>query len=368
MNKITQTDIARELRISRSTVTRVLRNDPAVKSETRRRVVAYLNRIGFYNQTHFSQEKILFCYDAENKVVADMTATLQENLFFRNVAFVTVDCRKDRRTFLREAESAAGVVFFGPFEESFFSLAREANPDLYIIHALSGGRRCANISIEPDDTTSGRLAAEYLYNMGHRDIMMLCLRNNGSLLARAKSFLSEFMFRFPNCTVEPLFIQTPDPRWEEKFLAAMKRRKSFPTAVNCFGCCLQEGILQTFRKLKLAVPDDISFLSHDNPQDFNAKVSQDCDALVFDLREITRLVEYFIACRPLVADGSRLTISPEIRVETHGTVAKIIRKADRSAAAQMDISFQPYLKNEVKPQIKTLSEKPTESKISKRKG
>ena len=368
MNKITQTDIARELRISRSTVTRVLRNDPAVKSETRRRVVAYLNRIGFYNQTHFSQEKILFCYDAENKVVAEMTASLQEKLFFRNVAFVTVDCRKDRRTFLQEAETAAGLVFFGPFEETYFSLAREANPDLYIIHALSGGRRCANISIEPDDTTSGRLAAEYLYEMGHRDIMMLCLRNNGSSLARAKSFLAEFMFRFPNCTVDPLFIQSPDPRWEEKFLAAMKRRKSYPTAVTCFGCCLQEGILQTFRKLDLEVPRDISILSHDNPDDFGAKVSLVCDALVFDLREIMRLVEYFIVCRPLVADGSRLTISPEIRVKPHGTVAKIIRKADHSVAIRMNSSFQPYLKKEEGPQIKTFSEKPTESKNTKTKG
>ena len=169
--------------------------------------------------------------------------------------------------------------------------------------------------------------AEYLYDMGHRDIMMVCLRNNGSSMARAKSFLAEFMFNFPNCTVDPLFIQTPDPRWEEKFLTAMKRRKSYPTAVTCFGCCLQEGILQTFRKLDLEVPRDISILSHDNPDDFGAKVSLVCDALVFDLREITRLVEYFIACRPLVADGSRLTVSPEIRVEPHGTVAKIIRRS-----------------------------------------
>lgn len=336
MNKITQTDIARELRISRSTVTRVLHNDPSVKNETRRRVVDYLNRIGFYNQTHFSQEKILFCYDVVNPIVSDMTKQLREKLFFRNISFVSIDCRKDRRTFLREAETAAGLVFFGPFEEEYFNLAREVNPDLYIIHALSGGRRYANISIEPDDTVSGRLAAEYLYNMGHRDIMMLCLQKNGSSLTRAKSFIAEFMFRFPNCTVDPLFIQGPDPRWEEKFLAAMKRRKSFPTVVNCFGCCLQEGILQTFRKLKLAVPGDISFLSHDNPQDFGTKVSLVCDALVFDLREITRLVEYFIACRPLVADGSRLTISPEIRVEPHGTVAKLIRKTAGRHAAGMN--------------------------------
>jgi hypothetical protein len=169
--------------------------------------------------------------------------------------------------------------------------------------------------------------------MGHRDIMMLSLRNNTSCLTRAKSFVSEFMFRFPNCTVEPILIQTPDPRWEEKFLAAMKRRKSFPTAVNCFGSCLQEGILLTLRKLGLAVPGDISFLSHDNPADFNAKVSRPCDAVVFDLQEITRLVEYFIACRPLAAGGSRLSISPEIRVEQHGTVAKIVRRTKKGCHA-----------------------------------
>jgi hypothetical protein len=91
---------------------------------------------------------------------------------------------------------------------------------------------------------------------------------------------------------------------------------------------MQEGILQTFRDLNLTVADDISILSHDNPQDFNANVSRICDALVFNLQEITRLVEYFIACRPLAADGSRLSISPEIRVEPHGTVAKLPLKSN----------------------------------------
>ena len=54
------------------------------------------------------------------------------------------------------------------------------------------------------------------------------LESNSSSLSRTKIFIAEFMFRFPNCTVEPLLINSPDPRWEEKFLAAMSQRKSFP--------------------------------------------------------------------------------------------------------------------------------------------
>jgi DNA-binding LacI/PurR family transcriptional regulator len=328
MNKITQADIARELQISRSTVTRVLRNNPSVKSSTRRRVVDYLNCIGYYNQTHFPQKKIIFCYEAKNSVVADMIKSLTGKLLFRKYNIVTLDCRKDKWAFMRELENAAILVFFSIFEEQYFTLAREVNPEIYIIHAFSGGMRCANISIEPDDTTSGRLAASYLYEMGHRDIMMICNKNNETSMQRTKSFLGEFMFRYPDCNVETLFIDGPDPQWEEKFLAALKQRKTLPSAVTCFSCSMQEGILQTFRDLNLIVADDISILSHDNPQDFNANVSRNCDALVFNLQEITRLVEYFIACRPLAADGSRLSISPEIRVEPHGTVAKLPQKSN----------------------------------------
>lgn len=323
MKKITLEDTARELGLSRSTIMRVLRNDTCVREATRQRVMEHLTRIGFYNRSHFSREKILLDSQQGAGPFLDIVRKLNETPFFRDIKFVQTDSSKNRASFLTEAADAAALVFFGATPAEYFAMAREANPDLYIIHALSSGMRCANVSIEPDDTASGRLAAEYLYEMGHRDIMMLCLRNNGSSMTRAKSFLAEFMFNFPNCTVDPLFIQNPDPRWEEKFLAAMKRRKSFPSVIACFGCALQEGILQSLDELHLAVPEDISILSHDNPADFHCPVSRPCDSLFFDLSEITRLVEYFIACRPLAKGGGKLCVSPEIRVERHGTVKMI---------------------------------------------
>ena len=323
MKKITLEDTARELGLSRSTIMRVLRNDPCVREETRRRVTEYLTRAGFYNRSHYSREKILLDCRQDTPSIRNMIRDLEETPFFRNITFVWADCMNNRAAFLREVQDSAALVFFGATPRKYFLMAREANPDLFIIHALSGGMRCANVAIEPDDASSGRLAAEYLYEMGHRDIMAVCIRSNASCMTRAKSFVSEFTFQFPNGSVDPLLINEPDPQWEEKFLAAMKRRKTFPTAIACFGCTLQEGILQSLGKLRLSIPEDISILSHDNPEDFLCPVSRPCDSLVFDLSEITRLVGYFIACRPLAKGGGKLCVSPEIRVERHGTVKMI---------------------------------------------
>ena len=42
--------------------------------------------------------------------------------------------------------------------------------------------------------------------------------------------------------------------------------------------------------------------------------------MVFELEDILHLVEYFIVCRPLAAGSNHLSISPELRIERHGTV------------------------------------------------
>ena len=320
MKKITHADIAGELCLSRATITRVLRNDPCVRKETRKRVVDHLNRIGYYNQTHSAREKILFSYQRNPPMIRDLLENLKKKPFFRNTDFVSVNIEEDRSRFLKEVESASILVIFGIRSEKEFLLAREANPDLYIIHALSGGVRFANISIEPDNTTSGRLAAEYVYNMGHRTIMTLTLASNPSSLMRVKSFASEFLFRFPQCRITAMLVHGPDLHWEEKLLEELQKQKPFPTAIVCFGCSLQNGLLRQLKKLKKQVPEEVSILSHDNPSDFNAKVTRNCDAVVFELEDILHLVEYFIVCRPLAAGSNHLSISPELRIERHGTV------------------------------------------------
>ena len=250
---MTHADIAAELGLSRSTVTRVLRNDSSVRRETRKRVVDHLNRIGYYNQTRVAKEKILFCYQEQAPILNDVVRQLKGKTAFRNTVFMIINCMKEKSVFLKEAESATILVFFGILKEDFFALARGANPDLYIIHALSGGVRKANISIEPDNTTSGRLAAEYMYEAGHRDLMMVSLANNPSSLVRAKSFVSEFLFRFPECRVEVHLIHGPDPLWEEKFFHALKRRQQMPSGIVCFGCSLQSGLLRQLDRLNLAI-------------------------------------------------------------------------------------------------------------------
>lgn len=321
MKKITHAEIAGELKLSRATVTRVLRNDRCVRKETRKRVLDHLNKIGYYNQKHFAQEKILFCYrGSQPSMIKGLVETLKKKPFFRDTVFAMEDLHQDRGAFLREAETASVLVFFGKRNEEDFILAREANPDLYIIHAMAGGMRCANVAIEPDNTTSGRLAAEYLYRKNHRDILMAALAGNPNSMQRVKSFAAEFMFRFASCRVEVHLIHGPDPLWEEKFFQILQRRKSPPSAIVCMGCSLQEGIIRQVKRVGLSVPEDVSILSHDNPEDFNTKVTHSCDAVVFDLREILRLVEYFLVCRPLAAEAAHLSVSPEIRLECHGTV------------------------------------------------
>ena len=116
---MTHADIAAELGLSRSTVTRVLRNDSSVRRETRKRVVDHLNRIGYYNQTRVAKEKILFCYQEQAPILNDVVRQLKGKTAFRNTVFMIINCMKEKSVFLKEAESATILVFFGILKEDF---------------------------------------------------------------------------------------------------------------------------------------------------------------------------------------------------------------------------------------------------------
>ena len=268
MKKITQEEVARQLGLSRSTIVRCLRNDPAVRQETRQRVVRFLNSNGFSRQNLNMQNTILVGSRSGNVFQSSLVRHLENCLRIRQMHLMQVDIEKDQAHFMELAGRADTVVFGSLYDPRIMRKALDANPDLYSINVLSDGTRATNISIETDNHVSGELAARYLMDMGHRDILIVTVRNAPALTARQKSFEIEFRHSCPDSRVDVYGINAPAPGWQDLLSEFLRNRETIPTAVFCTGHTLQDGTIEVLKKQGLRVPADVSILSHDRPEDF----------------------------------------------------------------------------------------------------
>ena len=140
------------------------------------------------------------------------------------------------------------MVFGSLYDPRIMRKALDANPDLYSINVLSDGTRATNISIETDNHVSGELAARYLMDMGHRDILIVTVRNAPALTARQKSFEIEFRHSCPDSRVDVYGINAPAPGWQDLLSEFLRNRETIPTAVFCTGHTLQDGTIEVLKK------------------------------------------------------------------------------------------------------------------------
>ncbi len=323
MKKITQEEAARQLGLSRSTIVRCLRNDPAVKQKTRQRVVRFLNSNGFSRQNLNMQNTILVGSRGENVFQSNLVRHLENCLRIRQMHLIQADIEKDPAHFMELARRADTVVFGSLYDPRIMQKALDVNPDLYSINVLSDGTRATNISIETDNHVGGELAAHYLMDMGHRDILIVTVQNAPALAARQKSFEIEFRHFCPDSRVDIFGINAPAPAWQDQLYDFLRNRETIPTAVFCTGHTLQDSTVDVLKKLGLQVPADVSILSHDRPEDFLTDIKYPCDHIYYEMSEIFQIMEYFVVNRPLLPTGSHWTVAPELYIRQEGTVRKI---------------------------------------------
>lgn len=323
MRKITQEEAARQLGLSRSTIVRCLRNDPAVKQETRQRVVEFLNSNGFSRQNLNMQNSILVGSRGENAFQSDLVRHLENCLRTRQMHLMQADVEKDPAHFMELARRADTVVFGSLYDPRIVRKVLDVNPDLYSINVLSDGTRVTDISIETDNHISGELAARYLMDMGHRDILIVSVQNAPSLETRQKSFEMEFRRNCPDSRIDTFRINAPYPDWRNLLYDFLQNRETVPTAVFCAGHSLQDKTVEVLKKAGLRIPADVSILSHDRPEDFLTEIKYPCDHVYYKMSEIFQIMEYFVVNRPLLPTRSHWTVAPELYIRTEGTVRKL---------------------------------------------
>lgn len=322
MKKITQKEIAAKLGLHVRTISRVLNHDDTVKPETRQRVVAELNRNGYFFQTHCRPEVV--AVDIRPGYLEDLALRLIKLLSNRGLSFKMTDHKADLRHFHEVLSGADMVVFCSTPSAKIIEETGQRYPDLYRINLSSHGVPGAEVSIEPGNDAMGKRSARYLADCGHRDILVLSSRESMAVLERTKSFLGEMAVSFPDVRCRTI-MGSMGKNLSDRIAGVLETIDPRPSAVYCPALFIAWHTLHVLIRKNIRVPDEISVLMNDLPDDFAYEMPFQPDTVYSKTSDIIDLAEFYITNRMMLKNASSVVTTPGIELRINGTVARLKR-------------------------------------------
>jgi len=282
-------EIAARTQLSISTVSRVLAGKANTSEKARKRVLECARELGvmdgmaagrlllnslmvFAPQRAFDERSDIFYY----RVIQSVSKALASHeVRLRYCALEEND--GDAQLFLarmNEADTQAAILL-GIDDPHIHDLAVDVSKPCMLINCRD--RRMRLPAVAPDHRAIGELAAEYLFEMGHRDVVnVLCLRRYTMelRLAGIRDAWQSRNLRFHDkrdLLVVPSFSAKETEQRVSEWLSQIPA-KNLPTAFLVGGDFMAAGTISALQKQGLRVPQDVSVMSIDG---FNLAAIQD---------------------------------------------------------------------------------------------
>ena len=295
MRRPTIIDVAREAGVSKSTVSLVLQESPAVRSQTREAVRAVMASLGYVynrNAANLRSSKIgligLVINDLRNPFFAEFATSLQMALAARGYATVISNTDEDAGL---QAQVVASMIehgvtavvispAFGQEEATFAPLKAAGLPVLQVLRKVDAG---AFPFAAPDYRRGGLLAAEHLVERGARRIAFV-----GGLEGRAVTVerMAGYLSRLAAHGLTPLVLPGRASRAFGRE-AARRLASDHPDvdAAICFNDLVALGLLSGCAELGRKVGPEFRVVGFDDieecAQSFPALTSVHCDIAGF---------------------------------------------------------------------------------------
>lgn len=273
-------DIATMAGVSRSTVSLAINNSPKINSETKQRVMALIDEVGYRpnqaarNLVHRTSKTILIILPPIDHIfsdsyfseslsgILDVATRRQYHLMVESATDLFK--RENRALGLFRQHTIDGVLVVGNLNSDTYLLDLAAarcpvvlvNSHLDGIASVVGGNFQASVR-----------AVKHLHQLGHRrighirgstDIWSACERTNGFLQA-----VKELDLEFEDGLITQGYFGQRSGRDAMKQLLARDRR---PTAVFCANDMMAIGAMQAIKEADLSIPDDIALVGADDIQ------------------------------------------------------------------------------------------------------
>jgi LacI family transcriptional regulator, repressor for deo operon, udp, cdd, tsx, nupC, and nupG len=280
-------DVAKRAGVSTATVSRVFSQPDVVASQTRRKVLAISDRLGFTPnvaskqfRTRRTHKIVVTVPDISNPFFSLILQGIEDAAQREGYSVLLGDTQHDKQREERYAQmlrrkEADGLIFLGhrlPREAAdlITAVAPHAAP---VVNGCEFSPSLGVPSVHIDNAKAAHEAMAHLYGLGHRRIAIITgplvsplsrdRLNGATSCAKKQRALSEFLIMHGDFSIE-------------SGAAAAERlfgRAERPTAIFCFNDEMAMGVLEVARRLRIDVPkqlsvvgfDDIRFAQHTVP-------------------------------------------------------------------------------------------------------
>ncbi|MER9938801.1 MAG: LacI family DNA-binding transcriptional regulator [Mesorhizobium sp.] len=272
--RLTVKDLARDLGMSVSTVSRAFHADAVIAKGTRDVVLNRAREIG-YSPNPFARSLIT----KKTRIVGVVVADIKNPFYPEVLTRLTTELRAIDMNVMLVAADQSGEV------DQALRLLLNYQPDLAIILAATlsseAAQECRNagtpviffnrlsaddhaFGISCDNILGGRSIADYLADTGHRRLAYIAaLADASTNVARHRGFSERAVERG---LAAPAVIDAGQFSYHAGYEAARKLRdlEEMPDGVFCANDILAIGFLDGVRELGLNVPDDLSIVGFDD--------------------------------------------------------------------------------------------------------
>lgn len=276
MRRLTLAMIAERLGISTATVSLALRSSPLVAAETRERVAALADELGYiYNRSAASLRTArtgivgLVVHDILNSYFAELAAAVETALRDEGLTVILCNHGDDFQRQQRFLETllqyrADGVILcpsLGTTARDIDRLEQAALPTVLIARDVPG--LGATPRVRGDDATGMRLAADHLIGLGHRRIAFVGGRAQSSSGRERRRGFDEALAAAgiapdPDLVFAERMSRTDGIAVADEVLA---RR---PTAIAAFNDLIALGLMMALRRRGVEPGRDIALTGYDD--------------------------------------------------------------------------------------------------------
>lgn len=287
--KVSMKDLADTLNVSKMTVSRALRNHPAVSEKTRNKVFKACKKLN-YRPRLVVQDKsigrdiplVLFNPKSDirasdellSRVLKGYNDALRDHNFRLSLHFFDGTYSLDRVALELFAHKRSGIIL-QPFAPEEIRMQFNMNELIYEIHdrgipcVVEGNEQSYNAhTVVKDDVEGGYIATRHLLQFGHRNIAFVFREPVGYIgyqqrLKGYKRALAEFKVPFRKDLV---LVTKGKTLFLDYFDTAKELLELRPEVTALFGVNdhIALGVMQAMMHLGIKVPADISVVGYDN--------------------------------------------------------------------------------------------------------
>lgn len=279
MSKKTTTikTISHEMGLSVSTISKALNGYADISENTRKHVLEVAAQMGYIPNMmarnlvkQVSNVVGLIIPDIETSIYGELFKSIQIASRLNGINLFLCDSNRDRsleieyvRTII---ESQAMGLIIAP-QSDHIEHIKDMVADRIPVVYVGGKVESKQENFVSSDNWSGTLIAmKYLFDLGHRDIVVLSDNKNSASCRQRIQGYERFM-REQNLTVRTIIEQKPSRYGKESgYVQTLEliRNKKLPTAIFAVKDLVAVGVIQALAENGITVPHDISVMGYDD--------------------------------------------------------------------------------------------------------